>query len=75
MQVILQWKSSSFDSIVHIISEYSATLFKPCVECNEIYGYIECYDDILQHEYVIVNCNPSNDKIRYYSMCKNMDIC
>eukprot|EP01084_Bolivina_argentea_P264236 447530_1 len=58
----------SIENIAQIISEYTATIYKSCVECGDQHAFIECYNDYVIMNNVLVNCD-CNDEIRYYLMC------
>eukprot|EP01084_Bolivina_argentea_P096192 172933_1 len=60
----------SIDSIVQIISQYAATIYRACIDCDKTYGYIDCSDDYLLVFGTWANCNPlCNEDVRYFLNC------
>ncbi len=57
----------SISEVATIISEYATTTYRPCIECGQNFGYIDCCYDYFMVNCALANCDPTqNDKIRYY---------
>eukprot|EP01084_Bolivina_argentea_P059987 109590_1 len=48
------------------IAEYASTVYIPCVECGEYFGFVECFKDYGKKYGVLAGMLDENDDIRYY---------